>query len=230
MSVKAGAALVEALFAMALSALVAASGVTVVRAQAGLAADVTSRSERNDAMRAALLTLRAELHAIEPRTDLRGQARDSIAVRVFRGTAIICGHRDSITFVRYSGLRLPDTTKDSILQIGAENVASIAAVTADTAACVHTPNEQVLAWRMSASGADGSVWLLFENGTYYLRLNALRYRRDVAAQPITTEVIDVARSGFYFRGDSIVRAVQVELTDRGTQGVATAWVRLPNGS
>jgi hypothetical protein len=228
---RSGVALVEALLVATLLSLVAAGGTAVLRAQTRIAGDVTTRSERNDAARAVLLTLRAELYAVEPRTDLRAHTRDSIATRVFRGVAIVCGHRDSLTFMRYRGLRLPDATKDSALQLGVENVVAIGVSAAQGASCVHLPNEQVLSLHLSAHATLGSMWILFETGTYELSSNALRYHRDGdVRQPLTNEVIDVTRSGFYFQADSVVRGIQVEVTDRRTGDLARGWIRLANGS
>ena len=224
-----GAALLEALFAATLSSMVAATGITILRAQTQVARQTTMRSEQNDGVRAAMLTLRAELDVVDPRVDVRSIARDSIAARIFRGVAIVCGRRDSLTFVRYRGLRLPDVAKDSAAQIGVENAVSIRAVI-EGATCPHQPQARLLTIVMAEPASIGSTWLLFENGSYELSSNALRYRRDAEnRQPITAEIIDVRRSGFYFQRDSVLRSMHLRLRHRGTGTEAHASIRLLNG-
>ena len=211
-----GAALVEALFAATLSSMVAVTGITILRAQTQIARQTTSRSEHNDGVRAATLTLRAELDVVDPRVDVKATASDSIAARIFRGVAVVCGRRDSLIYVRYRGLRLPDAAKDSAVQIGVENAASIRAVI-EGATCQDQPGERLLTIVMTEPAAIGSTWLLFENGSYELSSNALRYRRDAEnRQPITAEIIDVRRSGFYFQRDSVLRSMHLRLRHRGT--------------
>jgi hypothetical protein len=223
MRTRAGAALVEVLIAAVLLAIVAAAGATLLRAQSRIANDVTVRSERNDASRSALLTLQAELRHIAPRTDLRAIARDSIAARIFRGVAVVCGHRDSLTLVRYRGLRMPDARKDSALQVGVENVAAIENVATHQAMCTAAPGEEILAINLAPRAPDNSMWLVFESGSYHLSSHALRYRRGAESrQPITNEIIDVRRSGFDFTQDSLIRSIEVTLTDRRTEMTAIA--------
>jgi hypothetical protein len=226
---RAGAALVEALVAGVLLSLVAATGTTLLRAQSRIAQDVTLRSERNDATRSAFLTLQAELQNIAPAADLRAIARDSVAARIFRGIAIVCGQRDAATFVRYRGLRLPDATKDSALQVGVENVVAIKTVSQVPDSCVSTGDDQVLALDFGISPQANSMWLIFESGVYHLSRNALRYRRSgETRQPITNEVIDVRRSSFQFTADSIIDFINVELRDTRTNAIAPGTIRLRN--
>jgi hypothetical protein len=227
---RAGAALIEAVVAGVLLSLVAATATTLLRSQSRIAQDVTLRSERNDATRSALLTLRADLQNVAPATDVYAVARDSIAARIFRGIAIVCGRRDNTTLLRYHGLRLADAKKDSAVQVGVENVVAINTVAAAPGSCVTTTSEQVLALDFGMPVLPNSMWLIFESGAYHLSGNALRYRRGTETrQPITNEVINVPRSSFGFTGDSIIDAIDVELRDKRTNAIAQTTIRLRNG-
>lgn len=215
MQLRDGAALVEALVATVLAALVAAAGTALLQAQSRVATNVTLRSERNDAARSALLTLQAELREASAVTDVHAVARDSIAARIFRGLAIVCAVREAQIYVRYRGLRLPDIVKDSMLQVGVENSADIEAVAPQNSGCSRNPDEVLLALVITESVAPGSMWLIFESGSYHLSGHALRYRRgSESRQPITNEVLDDRGSSFAAVGDSITRAVDVSLKDR----------------
>ena len=229
MRLRRGSALVEARLASVLLVLVAATAATVLRAQSRIANDISLRGERNDAARSALLTLQAELQSIDPRTDLHAVGRDSIATRIFRGIAIVCGSRDTITFARYRGLRLPDAAKDSALQLGVENVVAIQTVGTSAQACIPSRDEQVLALNMGAVPAPNSTWLVFETGAYHLSTNALRYRRGAESrQPITSEIIDDRQSSFRRMGDTSFRAIDVVLKDRRTNARAQATIGFAN--
>jgi hypothetical protein len=229
MRVRRGTALIEAMIAGVLLSIVAAAGATLLRAQSRISQNATLRSERNDATRSALLTLQAELSAIAPLTDLRAIARDSIAARIFRGIAIVCGYRSETIFVRYRGLRLPDATKDSALQIGAENVVAIKTVGVSPPTCALARGEQVLALNLGTRPMSQSMWLVFETGAYLLNGHALRYRRGAESrQPITNEVIDARGSSFRLKQDSVTAQIAIELRDRHTDAIARATIKLRN--
>ncbi|HEY0809273.1 MAG TPA: hypothetical protein VGD49_03890 [Longimicrobiales bacterium] len=229
MRVRRGSALIEALLASVLLVLVAATAATVLRTQSRIASDISLRGERNDAARSALLTLQAELQSIDPRPDLHAVGRDSIATRLFRGIAIVCGARDSITFARYRGLRLPDATKDSALQLGVENVVAVQTAATSAQTCFPAPDEQVLALNLGILPPPNSTWLIFETGAYHLSTNALRYRRGAESrQPITSEIIDDRHSSFRGMGDTSFRAIEVVLKDRRTNARAQATIGFAN--
>lgn len=226
---RSGAALVEAMIAGVLTALVAAAGTALLQAQSRVATDVSFRSERNDAARSALLTMHAELRQLAPLSDVRAIARDSITVRVFRGMGIVCGTRGQHVFMRYRGLRSPDPAKDSLLQLVVENAVKVDAVFAQNDACVHASDESVLGMVTAAQPITGSMWLIFESGSYHLSTHALRYRRGAESrQPITNEVIDDRRSGFIALTDSSVRGVVVSLKDRQSTAVRRSVIRFQN--
>lgn len=227
--IRPGFALIEVVVAGALATIVLASAALLLQAQSRLASNTSFRSEQNDAARAALLTLRAELQPLAPAFDMRAVARDSIASRIFRGVGVVCGFRSATNYVRFHGLRLPDPAKDSVVQVGIENSSELISVTDAPSACPHRADEQVLAMTWPAPAPVGSVWLVFESGAYHLSTNALRYRRGAETrQPITAEVLNDRASAFYSVVDSAMRAVRVHLRARAGHAYSQDHILLLN--
>ena len=214
MGSRAGAALLELVVAAVLSTIVAGAAVLLLQTQGTVGRMITIRSERNDAVRSAFAILRAEFRH-HTATDVRAVARDSIAARVFRGIATVCGFRTPDIFVRYSGLRLPDPAKDSALQLGPERVFAIASARPDSSACARTPADQILALRSNATARVGESWIIFESGSYHFSTNALRYRQAAGTrQPVTTDVFDDSRSAFAVVSTTSLLAIDATLYDR----------------
>ena len=226
---RSGAALIEVLTAAVLAAGVMAGGVAVLNTQGSIARRTTAQSERNDAVRSVMLLLRAELEAIEPAADLQAVGRDSIAARIFRGRAIVCGSQGETVYLSYRGLRAPDPDKDSLLEVGVERAVAFTNATAPAQACAGFPAETVHAVRIDRTVQRGSVWLLFERGAFHLSGNALRYRRGAESrQPLTSEVIDASASAFAAVGDSTVRLLRVTLRDRASRQLTLGSIRMLN--
>jgi hypothetical protein len=218
----------ETLMAASLSGLVAATGVGLLKTQTQVAHQTTARSERNDGTRAAALILQTELDMIEPGADLRAIARDSISARIFRGVGVVCGVRDSIVYMRFRGMRMPEPGRDSAMQLAVENAVAVKLV-AEQSVCRGQPGERLLAMSLSQTARLGSTWMFFENGTYQLHSNALRYRRDKEnRQPVTAEIVDVKRSEFLVRADTVVRSIVVRLRERGGPAEFHASLRFRN--
>ena len=228
MRTRSGAALLELIVAAMLSTIVLGAAVLILQTQGAVGRMITTRSERNDAMRSAFAILRAEFRD-HTTADIRAVGRDSIAARVFRGLATVCGFSMPDVFVTYSGLRLPDPAKDSALHVGPETVVAIASVRPDTSACGARPGNQVLAVRWTATPRVGENWLIFESGSYHLSTHALRYRQAAGTrQPVTTEVLDDGRSSFVLVADTLLRAFDVTLHDRYVAHAQRARHYLPN--
>ena len=225
---RAGVALLEILVAATLASLVMASAALLLHAQGRIAQQILERSERSDAARSTLLTLAEEWRAVVPAVDIYAAAAESVATRIFRGAAVVCGHAPNKILIRYRGLRLPDPAKDSALQLAAESAVAFHTVAADSG-CPRAPGEQVLAIDSVAGASRGSMWLLFESGGYHLSAHALRYRRGAESrQPITNQLFDDRGSAFAAIADSITRAFGVTLTDRSGRSVANARIALVN--
>lgn len=189
-----GFTLLEALAALTLTALFASALVATSVAQMRLTRAMTMRAAALDAVRTVAWVLGGEVRRSHVR-DVRAVARDSMALRNFRGRAIPCGgSADEIT-VRYRGDRLPNPHKDSLLLIGpwGEAVAQLVGVH-DGAGCAPAARERILRLEASTGHSPPALVLIFESGTYYLSSSALRYRSGAEGrQPITAEVLAGSR-------------------------------------
>lgn len=193
MNSRAGSALVELLTALALLGVVSAAGVAVMASQARLVRQTAEHAARAEALRSARAILRSELREIEA-SDVRAVASDSLAFRVFRGAGIVCGRSAQVVTLRYTGLRLPDAEKDSMLVVAEERAVAFQTA-AVVGSCHRQENEALVALRGYLP--SGSLVLFFESGTYHLSGNALRYRRGhEGRQPLTDELIDHRLSRF----------------------------------
>ncbi|MFW6079976.1 MAG: prepilin-type N-terminal cleavage/methylation domain-containing protein, partial [Gemmatimonadota bacterium] len=220
MNDRAGVSLVELLVALALTALLCGLLVGPVVTVEGWARRQAVRIVVAEAMRVPAAALRAELRWLRPDTDIGAMGGDSIALRAFRGEAIVCGvDEDGHALVRYRGVRRPDPEKDSALVVAGAGAGTPAALRSSTTAlddCETGPGESVLRWSLDAPLAIGSLLLLFERGSYHLADGALRFRRGLSGrQPITARRIDEAsrlrpldRDGRpTYRADSVVAFV-----------------------
>jgi hypothetical protein len=147
-----------------------------------------------------------------------GVAADSMWLRAFRGTGIVCAdpesEADAVT-VSWTGYRLPDPDKDSVLLIdplGGMFATALETVSAASGTCDGVTLEHGLVLRLSEAVARAAVVArVFERGTYSLSGAALRYRRGAGGrQPITPEV--------WAEGTGWI-------TDQGRVGVALIAVR-----
>ena len=199
MSVRAGFTLMESLVALALAGLVSCAVAGVLTAQARVVRALTDQAADADAQRVTAAVLRAELRLLVPEVDVRSVMGDSIAVRLHRGTGIVCAVAGDRLLLQYSGDRLPAPAKDSGLVRTAAGETAHAIVAAEPSSCAGMP---ALALRLAGLPPAAAVAvLIFESGTYFLRDRALRYRLGAAGrQPITDERF--ASSGSAVRVDS----------------------------
>ena len=170
-----------------------------------LSARQAEASRRLDALTAARVTrtvLRGELDRGRP--DDWIVRDDSLRLRAFRGTAIVCQVDSSAAAltVGYRGDRLPEPTKDSVELIGGDGSVVRLALDGSTSTSqpcpLAEPGEEVLRWLLSGPPpAEVVVARLFESGSYHLAGSALRYRRGAGGrQPLTPEVWRDPATGF----------------------------------
>ncbi|MEZ4422868.1 MAG: hypothetical protein R3E98_05630 [Gemmatimonadota bacterium] len=155
---------------------------------------------------------------------------DSVALRAFRGTAVVCASNGADLSVSYRGDRAVDTAKDSVLVLDGDARWAVAAVTRVTrapGACGAAGDQR---WRLDRVIAHASVGRVFERGAYTLAASSLRYRRGLGGrQPLTYARLDSAGTGFRPAGTG---GVGVELVLAGVRGSAarqtrTLWPRSP---
>lgn len=219
MTARNGYGLVEAVVAVVLCALLAALFAVLLRDAARAAHHAGATADAADAVRTAAVLLSAELRPLDPHEDVGSAARDSLALRAFRGLGILCDPATS-TF-RYRGLRNPDPSKDSVIVLGAgrDSVVALAAATAGSG-CTTLPGERLQRLTTTpALSADAAAGVVFEAGSYHLSSNALRYRPGRGGrQPLTADVLDDAGSAFTLTTASDPRGVSLLLAP-----VAIGW-------
>lgn len=195
MKTRRGHALLELLTAATLLGMVGTAAAALLQAQSRLARTMADRAAANESIRTARDILTAELRELTP-SDVRAVARDSLALRLFRGWAIVCDVRDSTATLRLRGARDPEPNKDSLLIVGEETTRSFRR-SARVAACDHVSGERLLAVVTEPPLSPGRVLAVFESGVYHWHAHALRYRRAAEGrQPLTDELIDHRRSEF----------------------------------
>lgn len=155
---------------------------------------------------------------------------DSVALRAFRGTAVVCVSNGADLSVSYRGDRALDTAKDSVLVLDGDARWVVAAVTSVARApgvCGGAGDQR---WRLDRVVAQASVGRVFERGAYSLAASSLRYRRGLGGrQPLTYPRLDSVGTGFR---PASTGGVGVELVLAGQRGSAarqtrTLWSRSP---
>lgn len=225
MSPRCGASIAEALVALLLGLMVVHLGVTTMQRLDRFEERASRRQDALLSARIARTVLRGEL--------ARGQAgrdwavgADSLALRAFRGTGVVCGPPTLAggLIVAYSGDRRPDPVKDSVeltRPSGAISVGRLSAVAPSSAPCpLATTGESVQEWTLDppASG-PALIGRVFESGSYHLVGSALRYRIGGGGrQPLTPEVWSDAATGLTVRGSAVV----LELAPRPGYGADRA--------
>lgn len=182
MSMRPGHTLAELVVVTPLALLLAALVITGLMAQTRLARRISELASRAEAERITATVLPGELRWAAS-GDLRSDGLDSVRARVFRGFGFPCGDENRMA---WRGLRAPATPKDSLLVItaGAESAQPLASVVADL---------PCNGYRLGGPPLAGSIVLVFETGTYYLRDRALRYRVGAEGkQPLSDEWFDDA--------------------------------------
>lgn len=186
-----GMSLAELVVAMGLMAIIGSIVVALLRTESRLAGHAADRAETLDATRTAGAIFTAELTPLEPGTDLHNIDADSVALRVFRGSGVVCGFAGDEPLLRYRGLRQPDPAKDSVLVLTAaegERTHNLHASSPVLNGCVARDGEAVFRLGTPAELRLGDAVLLFETGSYHID-RAFRYRRGSGGrQPITAEV------------------------------------------
>lgn len=157
-------------------------------------ARLAARADALTAMRVAGHVLRRELRHGRPTDDWTVDG-DSLALRAFRGTAVVCA-LDSVATeitVSYRGDRRPDPSKDSVLLVdatGRREARALVGTGGSAVGCGAALPSELETWTLDAPVEPGAVVArLFERGSYHLALSALRYRRGASGrQPLTPEV------------------------------------------
>lgn len=198
---RAGISILETVIALALGAFALHLALMTVQRTRSAQVALTARMDALVSLRLGRYVTRRELRHGVPDRDWWVDG-DSLALRAFRGTALVCapdGVSDEIT-VSFRGDRLPEPDKDSVLLVQADGSALVARLTGwstGTSPC-GTGMGEVQSWRLDRPVPTYTVLArLFERGSYHLSGSALRYRRGASGrQPLTPEVWAMPTTGW----------------------------------
>jgi hypothetical protein len=167
-----------------------------------------------EARRVAATILAAELRYLAPDADLHDFARDLLALRAFRGTAVVCKVEVGTVCVVMMALGGPLPAKVWLLRggggawgggsggaagAGHPTAAALLASATAAAGCPLREGESLHRWTLDPMPEPGTLLLLFESGSYHLTGNALRYRRgESGRQPLTAELFDDHAVGWHW--------------------------------
>lgn len=196
----------ETLVSLLLMCLVLQAAWTLTAGMARASAAIAERAEGLAATRAAGWILQEELEGARAGSDASLPAGDSLALRAFRGSARVCaGSTPRSLIVRWSGLRAPDPTKDSLLVLlesGRWIQRALATRSGASGDCAGAGGV-VERWTLSDTAGVAALVRFFERGSYHLSDEALRYRIGFGGrQPLTPPRLDPARSGLTRSGQA----------------------------
>jgi hypothetical protein len=192
MPMRHGSSLAELVVAMTVGGLLSALLFGLLSSQLRLARETPDRIDVADAVRVTSHVVAGEVRRMAP-PDLRALSRDSMAIRAYRGAAIVCARDGEHLGVRFRGDRLrrilPRIPFWSCLR-SPQNVPCVCSISVmRRPTCVAKPGETLMSWTVQPAIDMASVLLIFESGTYYLTAGALRYRLGAEGrQPVTTEL------------------------------------------
>ena len=208
MSRRAGHSLLEAMAALLAGAVACAAMAALLHGGDRLAEARARRLARLETIRIADGVLRRELGVADPAADLDGAGGDSVALRLFRGLAVVCGRTaGGGALVAYAGDREPDPARDSLLLLPLARPSSLGAAARAPDPCPCRPAagsggaappavSGCFALELSGSTSMGATLLLFQHGTYALSGAALRVRHGAEGrQPLTGEWLEISVPG-----------------------------------
>jgi hypothetical protein len=212
-----GTSLIEALVALLLGLIVVQGALTAAAKARVVHRRLVERADVLSSVRLTAAVLRAEVEAGIQGDDW-SVIDDSLSLRAFRGTGLVCSAASSGDglAVSWAGYRRPDPAKDSVWiasALGTVSVTGLVGVETAPDSCRAEPLDDGLVLRLSGvAPVDASFARVFERGAYSVTGAALRYRRGAGGrQPLTAEVFD-AESGWRMEAGGL----NVVLIERGT--------------
>lgn len=192
LSSRRASSIVEALTAMLLMIAVMGAALRTLAAFRVTLAGLTGGAELRETARVVRYSLSQETGWSLPQADWITSTGDSIALRAFRGTGVVCASAPPPAIaVQYNGLRRPDTSKDSVLALdgdGVWRVADLVRARSRPGACGRGVAGEL--WELDPAVPGAVVARVFERGSYHIAAGALRYRRGRGGrQPLTAQVL-----------------------------------------
>lgn len=233
-----GAGLVEVVLALVLLTLLVHGALTVLSRQRRAVTTLVEWHEAMETVALARWVLGDELRAGVAGRDWSEPRDDTVGLRAFRGTALVCpvaevAGADGRILVRYRGVRRPSPAKDSVLLLdgaGRWRALDLRDREAATERCPGAPDVVMEWWVLSeAVEAPGPLARLFERGSYHVSAGALRYRRGRGGrQPLTAPLLhDASGLGAGGEGGSVVAELWVPARDDADETWGGRWTLWP---
>ena len=230
---RAGYTLAEALVALLVASVLTVCLATLLALVGRIASRQAETASAAETERIAAAVLGAELRALT-RADATF-TRDSVRLRAFRGTGVVCGASTDAVLMAYDGVRVPEPDKDSVLLVWVEreHAFDVAAVSA-SASCPDASAAIRITTRAPLPDSLGVplLALVFETGAYSLARSALRYRRGAGGrQPLTDETLAGSGNRLSFQARDGAAIVVVSLRTRESRSAPVGrWsLALPQG-
>lgn len=221
-----GLSLAEIVVSMTLASMVVLALTTAAIQHLRIGSHVVAQFEALDAMAVASAILTTETNDTRPDDVL--VTADSLALRAFRGTALVCDTVDSYVHLRYRGSRAPEPNKDSVLVLrhGTEQAFTFRTPTRlATLGCAPVETADAYSMRIDGDVRPADVLLFFQRGSYHLTDGALRWRSGAGGrQPLTAEVFE--RTSRFVPGTPDVAVLHIDPMT-GASSTALSFRRAP---
>jgi len=217
---RAGASLAETLVAFLLTTLLVQLAWSVTLSVRRGADRLVQRAEALETERIGWMVLSQEVGAGTAGRDWVTEGARVLSLRAFRGLGEVCAPlstRDAAV-VRYSGIRLPEPAKDSLLLLSAAGTwhpVKLVSRVVDATPCPLWPGQAVERWQWGPPVTKPLLARVYERGSYHLEDRAVRYRLGAGGrQPLTPERLDHGGSAFTPGDGSLLLRMKVR-TDGG---------------
>lgn len=232
-----GAGLVEGVLAVLLLTLLVQGALGVLARQRRAATLLVEWDEAVKTVAIAQWVLADELRAGVAGRDWSTPGSDTVGLRAFRGTALVCpsGVVDGRVLVHYGGVRRAEPAKDSVLLldgIGRWRALELVAREDASERCPGAPGPGTEWWTLAGLPESvGPVARLFERGSYHVADGALRYRRGSGGrQPLTAPRLGPGSRLRASAGGGVVVELRVPGGREGNGGWGGRWTLRPRES
>jgi hypothetical protein len=195
----AGFSLPEAITALLLVTILIQVSWGVTAAQRAATERLEDRIELLSARTMVRWILEEEVRAGLPGRDWQVPTGDSVALRAFRGWALVCPRNELTSpeevVVCQRGIRSADSGKDSVLVLsgaGRWSAVRLARREVSHGVCPVVGGFREERWELDPPVSDAVLARVYERGAYFIRDGALRYRRGLSGrQPLTPQRIEL---------------------------------------
>lgn len=219
-----GFTVLELVISLCLLGLILQGGWSVFSSLRKAAEAAEAQAQELETVRTVGWVLSAELAGATANLDWWPGRRDTLGIRAYRGLALFRGRDpEGEVSVCYTGVRLPDPEKDSLLVLGIGGTwrsVDLLKRTGGGSGCWDGNRGRNETWTVEEDESP-DPWLLarvFERGSYHLVDGALRYRRGAGGrQPLTPANLEIGR---FVLGPGLLPDLSWQLTLVGPEGVS----------